>query len=72
MLKELNKIINNFALNNRVFSNEAQFQHELAIELKKLGYEVYLELLSINADDFDEFKQKAKSDRIKGLHRYRC
>ena len=65
MLQDIREIIYGFASENRIYSNEAQFQHDLAISLEKLGYDVYLEVLSINANSLDEFKAKNKNERIK-------
>lgn len=65
MLQDIREIIYGFASENRIYSNEAQFQHDLAISLEKLGYNVYLEVLSINADSLDEFKAKKKNERVK-------
>ena len=42
MLQDIREIIYGFASENRIYSNEAQFQHDLAISLEKLGYNVYL------------------------------
>lgn len=44
-LELLCKIINSFAERGKLFSNERQFQLELAWELKELGFSVYLEVL---------------------------
>lgn len=48
MLKDLKDIIRNFANSEIIFSNEEQFQFLLAIELNKKGYNVSLEVLSID------------------------
>lgn len=62
MLQDIREIIYGFASENRIYSNEAQFQHDLAISLEKLGYDVYLEVLSINANSLDELKTKKKNN----------
>jgi hypothetical protein len=48
MLKDLKDIIHNFANSEIIFSNEEQFQFLLAIELNKIGYNVSLEVLSMD------------------------
>lgn len=62
MLQDIREIIYGFASENRIYSNESQFQHDLAISLEKLGYDVYLEVLSINANSLDELKTKKKNN----------
>ena len=42
----LETAINNLAKDGKIFSNESQFQFELAWELKKMGFDVELEVLS--------------------------
>jgi hypothetical protein len=48
MLNDLKDIISNFANSEIIFSNEEQFQFLLAIELNKKGYNVSLEVLSMD------------------------
>ena len=45
--KELQAAIRNLAKDGKIFSNESQFQLDLAWELKKQGFHVELEVLSV-------------------------
>lgn len=63
--KTLTNIIDGFAKQGRIFANEAQFQHELAMALDREGYKVHLEVLSTSPSNYADFKQKPKSDREK-------
>lgn len=45
------KILDTFAADGILFSNERQFQLELAWKLKEAGYKVYLEMLDTSSDD---------------------
>ena len=68
MLTTLNKVMTGLAKNGRIFSNEQQFQFELAQELEKEGYEVFLEVASYDRDVISELKNaltKAKRKDIK-------
>ena len=66
---ELDSIISGFGTEGRIFSNEEQFQFELAWKLKEAGYNVRLEVLSIpkaNEEEAEEvFNQASKQERDK-------
>ena len=67
--KELNAIISGFGKEEKIFSNEEQFQFELAWKLKEHGYKVRLEVLSIpkaNEEEAEEvLSQASKQERDK-------
>ena len=67
--EELDGIIRGFGNEGRIFSNEEQFQFELAWKLKEAGYNVRLEVLSIpkaNEKEAEEvFNQASKQERDK-------
>lgn len=58
----LQQAIDNLATTGKVYSNESQFQFDLAWELCKLGFRVELEVLSCNKPitDFVKFKKDEK------------
>lgn len=49
-VKFIDRLLKNLADNKRVFTNESQFQFELALALQKEGYPVELEVLSCNKE----------------------
>jgi hypothetical protein len=64
-ISTLKKIINEFAKEGKIFSNEAQFQFELAWALKEMGYDVQLEVLSgkIN-NEIESIEDKMYTDIV--------
>ena len=60
----LKKAIDELAAEGKIFSNERQFQLELAMELQNKDFEVELEVVSSDKS-FDDFKKLSKEDRDK-------
>lgn len=61
----LKESINSLAENGFIFSNESQFQFNLAWELQKKGYEVFFEVLASENDSFESFSSgKCKKSYI--------
>lgn len=75
---KLNRIVQSLAINRPFFYSEADFQHSLALELERQGYNVYLEY-PINGEHIDiiiekdgwyypiELKYKTKAFSCPGL-----
>lgn len=62
--KVLQTAIKNLAKEGKIFSNESQFQLDLAWELKKQGFHVELEVLTANVD-LSQFASLSKEKREK-------
>ena len=60
----LKKAIDELAAEGKIFSNERQFQLELAMKLQHKGFDVELEVVSSDKS-FDEFQKLSKEDREK-------
>ena len=80
---KLNRIVQSLAINRPFFYSEADFQHSLALELERQGYNVYLEY-PINGEHIDiiiekegwyypiELKYKTKAFSCPGLFGTTC
>ena len=62
--QKLQAAIQNLAKDGKIFSNESQFQLDLAWELKKQGFHVELEVLTANVD-LSQFASLPKEKREK-------
>ena len=60
----LKKTIDELAAEGKIFSNERQFQLELAMKLQQKGFDVELEVVSSDKS-FDELQKLSKEDREK-------